>query len=436
MSTLDTIPVEISKLIELHLSNKQIKQLRLVSKELKSRVKLSIRRVFISLHEVLLRAASDTIRHEQFREDIEEIVWDSTQYQYPGEHESAFFEQRPTQSRMDQIIVARRLFLAQKELKRTAIDLQILRQALKLPNLKRITVTSHIWVSTDAGAPVYHLPLFRQVLKEMDLLPVPCKDFKPLLYETSRSGANLKEFAVDVTRRREYIGGHLFWNIQDEPTLNIQTICKNSHNLTRLDLSLNASLNWDQVVPCFANGLLKDLLSNLPRLEHLSLHANMDTDLGSPDTNPVFRPLWNTIEDIFPPHTAACLSKLKHLKLANLFMKTTSLITLLTNLPSLQYADLDRPELCTATGTFSVLFHQLKARLVDEKDGVWKERKTRLTIHSDRRGSRHKVVEDDITAFFYDGGICPYDVNAYKPTLYWWQTKEYSPSDRIRCVDD
>ncbi|CAG8951386.1 hypothetical protein HYFRA_00007298 [Hymenoscyphus fraxineus] len=439
MPNLGTMPVEISSLINSELDQKDIKQLRLVSREVNGKAKLRIKRVFISRHSAILNITSETINDNEFSKQIEEIVWDNTQHHYPNNmDEFTGLAGRRLNSNNKQLMLsylreARKLAQSQREILRNGLDLEILQQALKLPNLKRITITSHIWASIAAGAPSYDLPLFRKLYDEFPIDPRPYVIYDRLLYELHRAQVKLQEFVVEVTRERAYIHGHLFWYLCPA-THAIKAICTNSNNLTRIDLAINTAVNWGHDVSCFDCGQLKDLLSKLPSLEHLGLHANMYTDFGRMDTNPVSRPLWHSIEGLFPSAEDINFPKLRHLKLANLFVKTSSLLVLLTKLPSLESIDLDRLELCRNTGRFHDLLHGLKRRLVDHEDGIWKEPRTRVTIQSGWRC--HAIVEDDITAFFYEGAECPYDPGAYGPKSFWRIDNDYLPEQRVKCMRD
>jgi hypothetical protein len=58
------------------LTNKDIKQLRLVSKAVKAKTNLRFTRIFVSPDRTNIDVFRNIVNHDEFKKDVEEIVWD------------------------------------------------------------------------------------------------------------------------------------------------------------------------------------------------------------------------------------------------------------------------------------------------------------------------------------------------------------------------
>lgn len=96
------LPNEVLNAITSHLSNRDIKQLRLTCKPLCDRAHLRLSRVFISTNPRNIEVLYNITNHEKFRMNITEIIWDdatlakwwtSEEYRIDGHHEMERWDQ-------------------------------------------------------------------------------------------------------------------------------------------------------------------------------------------------------------------------------------------------------------------------------------------------------------------------------------------------------
>jgi hypothetical protein len=74
------LPVELWSAILSHLPNRDIKTLRLVSKQSCNSVELRLQRVFLSANPLNIKVFRAIADHEKFRHKITEIIWDDARF--------------------------------------------------------------------------------------------------------------------------------------------------------------------------------------------------------------------------------------------------------------------------------------------------------------------------------------------------------------------
>lgn len=70
------LPPELCMLVETHLSNRDIKSLRLVCKDYCTKYRLRLQRVFLSANPLNVHVFRSIAEHETFRHSVHEIIWD------------------------------------------------------------------------------------------------------------------------------------------------------------------------------------------------------------------------------------------------------------------------------------------------------------------------------------------------------------------------
>lgn len=179
--------------------------------------------------------------------------------------------------------------------------------------------------------------------------------------------------------------------------------------LTRLDLAINAHTAEEGGYSCFRNGLLKDALSDLVYLEHLSIHITI-TKLNRPPGSDGVDEYWISLQNILPHPYADKLQHLKHIGLANLFTLGNDLYSLLSTLPSLRTVDLDSIDLRRGSGSYRSIFQDLKANMVDAEDGAWQTRRPQFIVRQlECNGTKRSTVSDELHDYLYAGGNMPLD---------------------------
>ncbi|KAI8940857.1 hypothetical protein NX059_002118 [Plenodomus lindquistii] len=92
MSQLDALNVDVIQCICDCLFQRDVKALRLVSKAMSARCRLRFRRVFLSPNTTNMEAFYNIIRHDDYRLQVREIVWDDTRFDKEYLHEGNFSE--------------------------------------------------------------------------------------------------------------------------------------------------------------------------------------------------------------------------------------------------------------------------------------------------------------------------------------------------------
>lgn len=76
MMSARALPPELCMLVETHLSNRDIKSLRLVCKDFCTKFRLRLERVFLSANPLNIHVFRSIAEHETFRHGVHEIIWD------------------------------------------------------------------------------------------------------------------------------------------------------------------------------------------------------------------------------------------------------------------------------------------------------------------------------------------------------------------------
>ncbi|KAL7909516.1 hypothetical protein GGI35DRAFT_450127 [Trichoderma velutinum] len=210
-----------------------------------------------------------------------------------------------------------------------------------------------------------------------------------------RQQHNVSEFLIESNQLQTGISCRLFEQPCEAYTYMVSIL--ELPGLRRFHLSLNvegqSSYNWQ----AFRSGLLKDALSKAVDLEHFALATDMDMENPDEEEPP-------SLEDIIPIN---CWPKLQHLKLWNLHIEQSELLSFLAQIPqTLQSIEL------------SFLFYDGSRYfdlLQDIRDTLgWQERQIRpsVKIAVPRRGyyrdGQTVELDKEIDEFLYKGGMNPF----------------------------
>ena len=374
----------------------------------------------------------------------------------------------------ESFIVYCQLYAEQKSIIASGEDVDTLRLGLiSFPNLQRITLTSETW-RNEPLFPCYETPLFRSLPpgfrmpmpwpwlgasatkhshyrewtdEEMEQLDASWDEqhqewrgYSILVSEllATASHHKVREFVIDVNREPTGISQRLFCgkSVDYSNTINLfETL-----QLTRLDLALNirtAVEGWTET-SFWHRRWLKRALSNLTNLEHFHFRISiLETDLDGYDRAWADGWPWIDLADIFPTPYEEAWPRLHHLGLANLLVTEQNLFMFLSSLPALREIELDSIVLA-AGGEVKMrsaqsLLRRLKANLVEAEEGVWRERKPRMTIRYWRRGAnRLTYFNDVISGYLYGNAENPFDVEEVGRNLCvsWW-TNDFDDAYRL-----
>jgi hypothetical protein len=100
-----TLPLELWDCIESHLSNADIKSLRLACKQFNNTVFLRLNRVFLSANPVNIEVFRNIASHDKFRHQVNEIIWDEARlYRGPARIAKLMRDMNCSRTRMNPII--------------------------------------------------------------------------------------------------------------------------------------------------------------------------------------------------------------------------------------------------------------------------------------------------------------------------------------------
>ena len=493
MALLD-LPTELLRHVLIFLARRDVKTVRLVCKKLKAHAELRINRVFVSAHRIDIDVFNSVTSHPEFRNNVEEIVWDNLCFErFYENHErnarpdfafeydrrkvfdtferEANFEcwQENMPGRLRKLEERKRelwgqdyqeismrqsfdiyncLYDEQCAILERDEDVQAFRMGLEsFPKLKRVTLTSEAWRGLYLS-PQYETPLFRS-LPPGFRMPMPStwgwtttdisypqdRRFSAIVQHLldAASRHRVRELAVDV--HRETVGIPFYYFQRNQPeNWNIQELFL-TVPLTRLDLAIDVYRDNDRY--CFKDGgTLKTTLSHLVHLEHFHFHTNMPTSYPEQfdywgDPDDT----WLNLQSMFPAENWA---RLRHLGLANLFTSASSVGTLLSSLPSLQTIDFDTLIFRPDHGTYRSLLQSLKTNLVEPEDGAWRTRKPTMTIRqiNGDNETQRITISEEISKYLYEEGDYPFTEEApnYIGNGFGWILDDFN--EEFRLIND
>jgi hypothetical protein len=328
------LPEELLVLVGSLISNKEIKQLRLASRECRDHFILRIERVYISPNATNLEVFSAILEHPQYRPQIKQIIWDDALLEefVPQEerfnYEEAFrphtsgdfecflddyleqcFPEGPKQfaaakkwfmtgQRLEEdtagsltiqenLDIYRRLYEDQTRIIQEKADVLAFRRGLaEFPVLQRITLTS------EAHRPAVHRPC--HITPMIQSLPInfmyPCPwpwnarggggdgswhGMSVVLDELVRSKRTLPEFVVENKYEAAGIAQRFFDGISQDSRNFDQLVTSGA--LRRLDLALDVERgenNMSDALNFVPFARLRNVLSKAVSMEHFSLSAS------------------------------------------------------------------------------------------------------------------------------------------------------------------
>jgi hypothetical protein len=458
---------EVTAAIVSHLSNRDVKSLRLTCKILSERAPLHLDRVFLSANPRNIEVARAIADHETFRHGILEIIWDDALFVHdiPRPNEQIlllmdsstpprkerdpprWFERAckenienlkhrkvtkrdPDLSFSESWDYYQKLLEQQAEVLASGADADALRYALeRFPSLRRIIITPAAYGKLDT--PLYEMPVIRSFPEGFNY-PIPHswpfhdlgvgpyvvppwndetakKQWRGFCIVTNelakQKGHHVSELVIDVKELDTGLSCRVF----DQP-------CEEYDNLvdllrrpgfSRIDLALLADGQYyDDDWSSFRSGYLKQALGAAPDLLHVSFRIKADYG----QIYPYFDEHCIPLRTIFPVDR---WQKLQHFGLSNLLVRGPDLLSLLATLPTtLRSVELSFLKILGDRGNYRDL-------LIDMRDTLgWRDRaadeRPRIIIHVYQSLVvrsvllQYRCVDDQANLFLYDDAANPF----------------------------
>ncbi|KAI0184852.1 hypothetical protein EV127DRAFT_443142 [Xylaria flabelliformis] len=393
------VPGEISLLIYSHLSNRDIKNLRLVSSFFERTACLRLARVFISANPLNIEVFEAISQHDRYRAQVTEIIWDEALLD-PGpesgqqcprwyrlayedccwrSHAEEGIDYRPDAPQLsleESWAYYQSLLRQQQEVLDSRAHVLALESAIgRFPALRKITITGIGYGLIQR----YETPMDRA-------FPYGAKDmgqggFRVVMHLLAQNLDAGKVTELDI---RAFCYPKLSIDFFEKPCqalTDFQTVLwRGNFESLHLDLTLNAGDNrsrypFERVLAGAADG---------QGLKKLTLHSN---DIKFP------------LRTIFNPSS---LLRLEHFNLTHFWVDEQDLLAVLAMLPRIRTIELNW--LFVGNASHYSLLHQIKDTL------GWQDRiiKPRLSFVLDYNMGRSIWVEKEVHEFLYEGGVNPF----------------------------
>ncbi|KAG4432250.1 hypothetical protein IFR05_012256 [Cadophora sp. M221] len=457
------LPDELLCLITSHLPNRDIKNVRLANKRLRSTSTLRFERVFLSPSYKNIEVLRAIAEHIEFRNQVKELVYDDARFaKYTVWREGEVLhewedERKPTSEFLlkceknlslvgghvaglvrartgadpkpdevlmefdDNVALYQRLYEEQQEIIDQGLDVSALGDALlAFPSLERVTLTSEAH-QLGIHAPRYPTPLIKSFPPSFNY-PAPWPwsgrfddhnaiSVKPWVEVKNcwRGFSLVLQELTNCERRipaftidvnRNTTGiAHQFLVRRSPELVNLEKICE---NLERLDLAINiGQCDTFNGFRHLASGHLRHALSKAIRLRYFSLH----TSALARDIKGFGDSMADDFTDALRSIPLESWPNLRHLTLSHFLVRSENLLRFLSQLPpgisSLEFVDIKILDM-----QWAELLEQFKTRL------HYEGRKPHIAIALSQEVASRKIWMRSEIARFMDGGENPFVVSS------------------------
>lgn len=322
------------------------------------------------------------------------------------------------------------LYRGQQEIMKKGDDVAALHHALAgFPNLRRVTLTSEAWRPWN-NSPIYNTPFFRSLppgfrkpsvwpwlgprprptpsqtahidkamSQDIRRLPTEWRGYSILVSTlVAMPNPKIEEFIIDTGNECTGLPHQLFAAPNMDFTLTLRML---QHlPLKKLKLAINSHGAAQMGYTYLTSGLLFSALNAMPYLESLDLNTNSHGRRNSPQA------CWIDPTTLFP---SPLLKRLKQFALRNtvLLGNLSELISEMTSVKSITLDNIWSTSVGGFETSLSSLFHLLRDEFA--LNGRKPRFEVILPIRQDGvETSRSWLVGEEISAFLYDGGECPF----------------------------